>query len=222
MEKHPVKKLIFLVAALSVVLACELPFLPMPALSNPSPAPGSLETIVVATAGAAQTQTAQVIPSPTISMTSTVAPSSTPTETPTPTATIVFIFPTATNTPTATNMPTATRQFSSAGSACELVDQSPGNNSTYSSRERFTVEWTLRNTGSSTWERNSYDFFFSDGRDMHEKDGYDLPRNVRVGNEVTFEVAMRAPGNAGTYTSTWILGTRNNAQCRVSVTIVVK
>lgn len=216
MNIHAVKKLLFLFAAISFVLACELPSLPAPALSNPTLAPGSLETIVAATAGAAQTQTARVVPSPTSTLTPTVPPSSTPTETLTSTATVVFIFPTATNTPV------PTRQVSSVGSGCELVEQSPGNNSTYSSRERFTVEWTLRNTGNSTWERNSFDFFFSDGRDMHEKDGYDLPRNVRVGDDVTFEVAMRSPGNAGTYTSTWILGTRNNTQCRVSITIIVK
>jgi len=216
MEKHAVKKLIFLFVALFVVLACELPALPIPAISNPSPAPGSLETIVVATAGAAQTQTALVVPSPTMTMTPTVAPSSTPTETLTPTATVIFIFPTATNTP----LPT--KQSSSAGSGCELVSQSPANNTTYSSRERFTVEWTLKNTGSSTWQKDNFDFVFTSGRDMHEKDGYDLPRNVRVGNDVTFKVEMRAPGNAGSYTSTWSLGTKNDAQCRVSITIVVK
>lgn len=216
MNDHVVKKFLLLFVALSFVLACELPILPVPALSNPTLAPGSLETIVAATAGAAQTQTALVVPSPTMTLTPTVAPSSTPTETHTPTATVVFIFPTATNTPT------ATKQFSSTGSGCELVDQSPGNNTVYSSRERFTVEWRIRNTSGSTWAEDNYDFFYSDGRDMHERDGYDLPRNVRAGNEVTFEVEMRAPGNAGSYTSTWTLGTRNNSICRVSVTIIVE
>jgi len=84
------------------------------------------------------------------------------------------------------------------------------------------VEWTLKNTGSSTWQKDNIDFTYTSGRDMHEKDGYDLPRNVRVGNDVTFKVEMRAPGNAGSYTSTWTLGTKNDAQCRVSITIVVK
>jgi len=219
MEKHSAKKLLLLFVALSVVLACELPGLAVPALSNPSPPPpGSLETIVVATAGAAQTQTALVKPSPTITMTPTLVPSLTPTETLTSTPTVIFIIPTITNTPT------ATQAFStqSAGSGCQLVSQSPSNNTAFSSRERFTVEWTLRNTGDSTWQSDNYDFVFSDGRDMHEKDGYDLPRNVRVGNEVTFEVEMRAPGNAGSYTSTWTLGKKNLPLCRVSVTIVVR
>jgi len=219
MEKHSAKKLPLLFVAISVVLACELPGLAVPAFSNPSPVPpGALETIVVATAGAAQTQTALVVPSPTMTMTPTLVPSLTPTETLTPTATVVFLIPTITNTPT------ATRPFStqSAGSGCELVAQSPSNNTVFSSRARFTVEWTLRNTGDSTWQANNYDFVFSDGRDMHDKDGYDLPRNVRAGDEVTFEVQMRAPGNAGSYTSTWILGKKNLPLCRVSVTIVVQ
>ncbi|MGB7874854.1 MAG: NBR1-Ig-like domain-containing protein [Anaerolineales bacterium] len=218
MDKQIVRNLILVLVVLLVGLACDLSALPIPALSNPTPAPGSLETIVVATAGAAQTQTALVVPSPTLTLTPTLVPSLTSTETLTPTATIIFIIPTITNTPTATK-PFSTQ---SAGSGCELVDQSPDNNTVYSSRERFTVEWRLRNTGSSTWQEDSYDFIYTDGRDMHDKDGYDLPRNVRAGNEVTLEVDMRAPANAGSYTSTWTLGTKNNALCRVSVTIIVK
>jgi len=57
---------------------------------------------------------------------------------------------------------------------------------------------------------------------MHDNDIYDLPKNVRPGGEVTFNVEMRAPGNAGTYTSNWILGTQREPLCTVSVKIVVK
>jgi hypothetical protein len=219
MKKYSTRKLVFLLATLFLLLACELPFLPAPAASTTAPAPGSLETIVAATAGAAQTQTMMALPSPTHTMTATMPSTLTPTETSTPTPTVIFIIPTNTFTPTETSLPTATQ---SAGSSCELVDQTPNNGTVYGSRERFNVEWTVKNTGSETWVANNIDFFHSDGRDMHENDILDLPNNVRAGAQVTLRVQMRAPGNAGTYTSTWTLGTQRDALCRVSVRIVVK
>lgn len=207
-----------------ILLACVLPDVSAPIVSNPTSNPGLIQTIVVATAGAAQTQTAMVLPPPADTATATLPPSATPTETPTETATIIFIIPTRTSTPTATNLPTATGLFATqgAGASCELVDQTPANGTAYDSRDRFTVEWTIRNTGSETWIADNIDFFHSDGRDMHENDIYDLPNNVRPGREITLTVPMRAPGNSGTYTSTWTLGTRANALCRVSVRITVR
>jgi len=212
MEKHAVKKLIVLFVALFIVLACELPVLPMPVLSNPSPAPGSLETIVVATAGAAQTQTARVVPSPTMTTTPTPIPTFTFTETPTATETVIFDIPTAT-------LPFVTQ---SAGSNCQVIAKSPVDNTVFDSQESFTAEWTLRNTGSATWDNNNNDFFHSGGTDMHILDAVDLPRNVRGNGEVTIGIEMFAPGSAGTYTSTWTLGKRNETLCRVSITIIVK
>lgn len=216
MKKYSTRKIVFLLATLFLLLACELPFLPAPAASTTAPAPGSLETIVAATAGAAQTQTMMALPSPTRTMTATMPPTSTPTETPTATETVIFS--------TATKPPTATEPFSaqSAGSNCELVAQTPGNDIVYESRERFTTEWTLKNTGSESWLGSNIDFFHSGGRDMHSRDVYDLPRNVGAGGEVTFTIDMRAPADSGTYTSNWTLGTPKNALCKVSVRIIVK
>jgi Ig-like domain from next to BRCA1 gene len=219
MNIHSIKKLFLLLAALFLLLACALPGLQFPVAPNPTAVRDTIQTIVVATAGAAQTQTALVLPPPSDTPTATLEPSLTPTETPTATATIIFIIPTHTYTPTETSLPTAT---SSIGSGCELVDQSPANGTVYGSRERFNVVWRLKNTGDQTWRSDSIDFFHSSGRDMHENDIYDLPKNVRTGGEVTFRVEMRAPGKAGTYTSTWTLGTQNDALCEVSVRIVVK
>jgi hypothetical protein len=223
MNIHSLKTLVFLFAVLSVILACALPVLPSPVSSNPTSDPGLIQTIVVATAGAAQTQTALVGPPPTITETATLPPTLTPTETLTPTATIIFVIPTTTFTSTATRPPTETSEPGSAtGEDCELVAQSPANGTVYGSRGRFNAEWTIRNTSDDTWQSDSTDFFFSGGRDMHESDIFDLPRNVRPGGDITFRVEMRAPGNAGTYTSTWTLGTRNNALCTVSVRIRVE
>ncbi len=212
----PSKKILFPFVVLFVLLACAVPGLPLPAASSPTTAPGAIQTIVVATAGAAQTQTALVLPSPTETSTPTPLSTSTPTDTPTPTAT--FLLSTATSPPTATE-PFVTQ---SAGSGCELVSQLPSNDTMYASRERFTVEWTLKNTGSASWLSNNVDFSRSGGKDMSGKDVYDLPNNVGPGAQVTLSVDMRAPANAGTYTSNWRLGSKNKPLCEVSVRIIVK
>jgi Ig-like domain from next to BRCA1 gene len=212
----PSKKFLFPFVVLFVLLACAVPGLPLPAASNPTTAPGAIQTIVVATAGAAQTQTALVLPSPTETSTSTPLPTSTPTDTPTPTATFLLA--------TATQPPTATQPFvtQSAGSGCELVSQMPSNDTTYASRQRFTVEWTLQNTGSASWLSNNVDFSYASGRDMSNQDVYDLPGNVGPGAQVTLSVDMRTPANAGTYTSNWRLGSKNKPLCEVSVRVIVK
>jgi len=224
MNTRSLRKFILPLVTLLVLLACVLPGIPAPVASNPTSAPGSIQTIVVATAGAAQTQTALVLPPPADTSTATLPPSLTPTETPTATATFIFIIPTKTNTPTATNPPTATGQFvnQSPGASCELVAQSPANDTVYGSRDQFTAEWTIENTGSETWLASNIDFFHSGGRDMHESDIADLPRNVRTGAQVTLRIEMRAPGNSGTYTSTWTLGTQRDPMCIVSVRIRVE
>lgn len=219
MNTPSIRKLLLPLMALSVLLACAVPILPSPGEQNPTPNPGLIQTIVVATAGAAQTQTALVVPPASNTPTVTLLPTLPPTETQTPTATIIFIIPSSTFTPTATSAATETQV---AGESCRLVSQTPASGTAIGPRERFDVVWTLRNTGSETWMSDSLDFFHSDGRDMHNADVVDLPRNVRTGDEITLEVEMRAPADTGTYTSIWTLGTRRETICMVSIRIVVR
>jgi len=212
MDRHTVRKLILSFVALFVVLACEIPFLPAPAASNPAPAPGSVETIVVATAGAAQTQTALAMPSATITSTSTPPPTLTPTDTPTATETFIFIIPTATE-------PFVTQ---TASANCQLVAQDPANGAVFASREKFKTVWQIKNTSTEYWFDTDVDFRHSGGTDMHGTDALDLPVTVAPGAEVTFSVNMVAPKNLGSYTSTWSLGSKKAALCKVSVTVIVK
>jgi hypothetical protein len=212
MNKYAVRKLILLLVALIVVLACEVPFLPAPAASNPAPPPGSIETIVVATAGAAQTQTAQAQPSPTITETSTPLPTFTPTETLTATPTVIFIIPTATDPYVS---PTASAD-------CQILAQVPANNTTFASREKFKMVWEVKNTSTDYWLNTDVDFKYTGGTDMHGADAIDLPVTVAPGADVTLAVNMRAPKNSGSYTSNWSVGSKKNSLCKVSITIVVK
>ena len=209
MDKHAVRKIILLFAALLVLLACELPVLSQPAPQNP--APGSIETIVFQTAAAAQTQTAILLPPPTNTPTFTPLPTGTPTETPTPTETFVFI------------LPTSTKPFEpySAGSNCELVSLTP-HNPVLAPRELFETEWTLKNTGSELWLDQNIDFKYSGGTDMHKNDVYDLPSSVPADGQVIITVPMFAPRDPGTYTSTWVLSRKKTTLCKVSVTVIVK
>jgi hypothetical protein len=164
MNTPSLKKRILPLITLLFLLACALPVLPSPAAPAPTSNPGLIQTVVVATAGAAQTQTALVLPPPADTATASPVPSLTPSETPTPTATVIFIIPTITYSPTPTSLATATETVGAAGSGCELVSQSPANGTSYASRERFNVDWRVRNTGNQTWLEGNYDFFFSGGR----------------------------------------------------------
>jgi hypothetical protein len=209
MDKLAVRKIILPIAALFLLLACELPVLSQPVVSEP--APGSIETIVFQTAAAAQTQTAILLPSPTNTPTFTPLPTNTPTETATPTETFIFI------------LPTSTKPFEpySAGSNCELVALTP-HMPVLAPRELFETEWTLKNTGDELWLDQNIDFKHSSGTDMHKQDLYDLPKSVPADGQVTITVPMFTPKNPGTYTSTWVLSRKKTTLCKVSVTVIVK
>ncbi len=209
MDKHIVRKPVFLFAALLLLLACEIPALSAPASSDTEPL--SIETIIAGTAAAAQTQTAFLLPPPTKTPTLTPLPTSTLTETPTSTATVIFIPPTAVK-------PFVTY---SAGSGCELVALKP-HNAVMAPRERFETEWTFKNTSTELWLDSNIDFRYSDGTDMHRKDIYDLPSSVPAGGQVIITVSMIAPSNPGNYTSTWVLASNKKTLCKVSISIAVK
>jgi len=210
MDKFTVRKLILLFAMLFILLACEIPVVTAPAASEPEPVP--IDTIIAGTVAAAQTQTAVVMPSPTFTLTSTPLPTSTPTETPTSTPTIIFI------------IPTSTKPFEphSVGSNCFLATQNPVNNAAFVPNESFDAEWTLKNTGEEVWFDTDIDFRYTSGRDMHKTDTLDLPVSVGANEQVTLTVAMVAPEDPGSYTSTWVLSTKKKTYCKVSVTIIVK
>ncbi len=209
MDKFAVRKLFLLFTALFVLLACEVPLLSQPVVSEP--APGSIETIIFQTAAAAHTQTAILLPPPTNTPTSTPLPTGTPTETATPTETFIFI------------LPTSTKPFEpySAGSNCELIALTP-HMPVLAPREIFETNWTLKNTGDQLWLDKEIDFKHSGGTDMHKNDVYDLPSSVPADGQVTITVPMFAPREPGTYTSNWVLSRKKTTLCKVSVTVIVK
>ena len=203
------KKLIPALAALLVLLACEIPVLSQPAAPDPASVP--IETIIYGTASVAQTQTALAMPSPTSSPTLTFTPTSTATELPTATATVIFI------------IPTSTKPFQpySGGQQCQVSTLVPYN-PILAPREKVDISWTIRNIGKELWLDQSYDFMFATGTDMHKTDAFDMPNSVPPNAEVVFTVPMIAPKEPGSYTTTWVLGAKKETICKVSATIIVK
>ena len=216
MNNNSTRKLTLSFMALLVMLACELPVLSTPASSNPESV--SIETIIAGTGAAAQTQTSLVQPSATQTFTDTPRPTLPPSETPTPssTSTVIFIIPTST-------VPTSTKQFEphSAGSDCDWVDLVPFK-PTLNPGSSFDVQWTIKNTSSKAWGESDIDFKHTQGTDMHKKDIYDLPQSVSPNSSIKLSVAMVAPNNSGTYTTTWSLKKSNKTLCTVTATVIVK
>jgi hypothetical protein len=219
-------KLLYLFTTIAFILACG----PAIALTPyPTTDPNELNTVIALTANAALTQTAAAQP------TATFTPSMTPTQptlTPSPTATSTVIF--ILFTPTQMVVPTFT-SISSSGSgsgsgsgtstanfACQIISVSPANGTSMGARNDFDTTWRVKNTGQKTWDRNSVDFIYDSGTEMHKVGGYDLSANVKSGDQIDLGVDMVAPKNSGNYTTTWTLRVGGDDFCKMSITINVK
>lgn len=213
-------KLLIWVITLALIMAC------VPALATPSISPldpGAVNTFIAQTANAAATQTAASMPS------STPTPIITPTrntETPTPTATSTVIFilssPTSIVIPTFTSVSLGGGGISSDNFACQVSKVSPANGTSFDPRDDFDAFWTVKNIGQKNWDRNNIDYAYSSGAKIHKVSGYDMSTDVKVGETINLGVDMRAPKDAGTYTTTWTMRNGNNNFCTLTLTIVVR
>lgn len=179
--------------------------------SAPTPDLNPLRTEVAATVRAqviqdlAQTPSTTQIPSPT----ATLKPSST-----------------AAQTGTASPGPQATLASGTPGTAttdlAEWVSQSVADGTVFSPGEAFTVTWTLKNAGTSTWTV-SYLFRFYSGN------AFGAPQEIPLGQEVppgqTFDISipMTAPTTLGDYRSDWVMSNefRSNFKDPVFLEITV-
>lgn len=214
--------------ALVVIMACAPTF----ATPFPTADPNAINTFIAQTANAASTQT--VAAQPTFTPTPTITPTR-PTDTPEPSATSTVIF--ILSTPTKIVVPTFTfissgggggggsssgGGTSSADFSCQVLSVSPANGTSMNPRTDFDAVWKVRNNGQRTWDRNSVDFIYDSGAEIHKVAGYDLSANVRSGDTTNLGADMRAPQNSGTYSTTWTLRVGNTEFCKMSLTIVVK
>jgi len=197
-------------------------------------APGAVETIIFETAAAAQTQTVQALP-PTQVITDTPTLTKTPTQTPSPTATFLFVLPTSTPVvlPTVSNLSSSGSGSSSTSSDsnthdyegslhCDLVGKSPHDGTVFSPRKKFTVRWTVKNTGTASWRKHTIDYRYIGGDKFHDRERYDLNVVVDPGETVDIMVDMHAPKNPGSYETTWVVGLNTGGLCKMTLAIVVK
>ena len=156
-----------------------------------------------------------------------------PSETPTPenTATITPTFtPSVTNTSiwTATPVNTSTPKTPSAtatnsGWSCSITFQLIADNTQFGTNEDFDARWTIKNTGSNTWDKEDVDYRYMSGTEMQKFDKiYDLPQTVASGESVTVIVDMKAPGSTGYYETFWALARHSDSFCSLPTRIKVK
>ena len=204
----------FLIATV-VVLACVAPaFVPASApVPVPTLDPNSINIVIAQTANAAATQTAQMMP-PTFTPTVTPLPTITMTETPTPT--FVFIL----STPTVPSA-TPTQGSSDEKFACQVNSQTPANNSVMAKGADFEMRWQVSNIGKNGWNSDNADYRYVSGDKIHKAPIYDLSRSVPPGANTEIVVAMKAPSEAGTYTTTWKITSGKTQFCPMNLTIIV-
>lgn len=136
------------------------------------------------------------------------------------------LMPTATSTPTLppTNTPSPTRALSAtvAGSTTPVtlvsptkstgpdkavwVAQTPGDGTVFTPGEDFTLVWTVKNTGTSTWNTGyQLRFFLGDPSLRFAASDIKLPKEVKPNESVDLSLWMEAPHNPGDYTTIWVL-----------------
>ena len=67
------------------------------------------------------------------------------------------------------------------------------------------VRWKIRNAGSATWESIAIDFLQISGDQVAVESRYDLPRNVKPGEDVEFKVVLETTDRTGIYRTDWRL-----------------
>ncbi len=216
------QRTVFLVITTLIMLAC-VPSLSPAAPQLPTYDPNSIYTSIAETAGAAASQTAVFIP-PTLTPTVTSLPTRTPTITPTSTPTFIFLLESPTSigggsTPGASGTSTG----SDKEYACELVSQSPEDNSKIAPGTDFEVRWQVRNIGTKTWASANIDYRYASGAKLHVDSGiYDLYKDIAPGDMADIIVRMRAPGDKDSYTTVWQIRIGKTEFCKLTLTINVK
>jgi hypothetical protein len=199
-------------------MACVTPSIGSPTV--PTLDPGAVNTYIAQTAIAAATQTIAALPTFTPTATFTPTPRATETDTPTPTNTFVFLL----RSPTPIIPPTLPGSSGSSSSnyACQVLTVSPANGTVYSPRTEFQAVWTVKNIGKKRWENGTIDYIYSSGDKIHKVSGYDLNKEVAVGETALITVNMEAPKNPSPYTTFWTLRAGANNFCSLMLYIIVQ
>lgn len=206
------QKVFSLAISILLMLAC-IPTLTPASAPVPTFDPNSALTAIVATANAAATQT-QLFAPPTFTPTATSTRTPLPTETVTPT--FVFFLPTITFTPTQIQVSSSSDKL-----ACQILSQTPTNNSTIAPSTAFTAKWVIANIGTHNWPSDNTDYRYVSGNKIHTQPIYDFSNTVPSGKTTELSVGMKAPASPGSYSTSWRITIGKEQFCPMNLTIIV-
>jgi len=107
--------------------------------------------------------------------------------------------------------------------SCQVVYQSPPDDTMFPKTAAFDARWTVRNTSQAAWRASTVTIRFVSGDRLHTgADARDLPVDVLPDGLLDTIVDMNAPGVAGSYTSNWALMDGATRLCAFYVQIRVQ
>lgn len=214
---QPIQRVLFLFMAGIILLAACAPA-PAAPTQDPAEVQRQVQEAVALTVAArnAQTEQAQaLIPEPT----NTPLPTQTEAgvlSSPTP------VIPTAT--PFVVVPPTLVPVTGGGGStpvvreyACNIINQSPRDNSYWKRNKDFDVTWTIVNTGTKEW-RDGLDLVFYSGANFTKSSLVELPA-MAPGDRYKVVLDAVTPSKDGAYTMVWKL---EGGFCFPALTIIVE
>jgi hypothetical protein len=180
-----------LAASLLVLVACT-----PAATGTPTPDANAVYTQAAGTVQAALTQSGALTPS----ATATTAPTNTPEATAAPTLAETAASPAAPMTP----IPVSTATKAGLPDKAQYVGQGIADDTKFDPGAPFTITWTVKNTGTTTWT-TKYLLRFYSGDQMGAPATVAFPKEVKPGENVDLSVNMSAPASSGTFISNWVL-----------------
>jgi hypothetical protein len=174
-----------LLAASMLLAACT------PTASTPTVDPNVIYT------AAAQTVSAKLTAAATLTPPATNTPPATATPIP-PTATITL--PPVTNTPAVTSTPVKI----AAADKAEFVSQSVADGTKVKRNAEFSMTWTLKNPGPTTW-KGVYSFRYYVGDVVGVPRSISFGKDIKPGEQIDLRVTLKAPDRDGNFASRWVL-----------------
>jgi hypothetical protein len=150
----------------------------------------------------------------------------TPSITPLSTLTATSL-PTFTPTLTASPSPSAAVTLSSgtpqagAVNLDQWVAQSIQDDTTFAPGQSFTITWSLKNTGTSSWT-TAYLLRFYGGNAFGAPTEIAISRAVPPGDQIDISIPMKAPAKTGSYDSTWVMANQNRVNFKQPVYLRIK
>jgi hypothetical protein len=221
MNIQSIIKWAIILASTIILAACSMTVTqqPPPATSDIAQTLDALRTevaIKATTEFASQASPTPLPPTATLAPSATTLPSDTPvpSNTPVPQATATNTRIPFTRTPAYTATPKNLN--------CSITKTTP-NGDRMAAHTDFDARWTVKNTGTDTWTKESFDYKYVSGQKMQKyNDAYDFKTDVASDDTIDIIVDMIAPDKTGSYSATWAIMKGSTRVCTMTVNIIVK